>query len=135
VLSTLASDVLRPQIVDAVIAGVLEALRRPAEAPANRESSAAELTALEREIKRLTEAIAIGRGDLRPLVEALEVRQTRRAELLEARRPQTKHACSTVHRKAIERAVHERLEDWRALFTRNVQDAREPLRQVLCRGL
>ena len=33
--------------------------------------------------------------------------------------------------RSLERVVRERLQDWRALLTRNVQDARSLLRQVL----
>src|SRR5262245_18370178 len=94
-------------------------------------AAADEVAALEREVGRLTDAIAMGTGDLGPLVEALQARQARRAELLEASRRAAKFSSTPKSRKAIEGAVRERLTDWRSLLTRNVQDARQLLRQVL----
>jgi hypothetical protein len=79
VLGTLANDVLRPGVVLAVIDGVLEAMRPQARA-AEVVSLRTELQAVEREMARLTEAIAAG-GQLASLLEALKVRQARQETL------------------------------------------------------
>jgi hypothetical protein len=76
----------------------------------------------------LTEAIATA-GDIATLVAALQGRQARRIELLAARQP-PQHPGAT-NRRTLEQAVRTCLEDWRGLLARNVQDARQLLREVL----
>lgn len=129
VLGKLGSDVLRPDIVDAVIAGVLEA-KRPKANPDNGAEVTAELATLDREIGRLTEAIATG-GQLTTLLAALQVRQARRDELQACRALVVQHR--PFDRGAIESAARGRLEDWRGLLLKaaNIRDGRELLRQVL----
>ncbi len=127
VLGTLADDVLRPEVVEAVIAGVIEALR-PVAGIDPETAAAAELVIIDREIARLTEAIVMG-GELQPLVVALQARQARRAEVLAVRRP-AQHP-GAFNRRTLERGFRARLEDWRGLLTRNVQDGRSLLRQLL----
>jgi site-specific DNA recombinase len=124
VLGAIAEDVLRPEIVEAVVGGVFDALRDSADV----DTHAAELVTLAREIARLTEAIATG-GDMQSLVAALRARQQRRDELIRSMRPAM--PSSTADRRTICTAVRQRLTDWRALLTRNVQDGRSLLRQVL----
>lgn len=125
VLATITDDVLRPEIVAAIIAGVEQALRPD---PAGDAVAAAELTSLDGEIARLTEAIAMG-GELQTLVAAQHGREARRAEILAARRPWAQAV--PLNRRTLERTTREKLDDWRALLTRNVQDARQLLWQVL----
>ncbi|MDP2319548.1 MAG: recombinase family protein [Acidobacteriota bacterium] len=127
VLGTLASDVLRPDIVNAVIAGVLDAMR-PKGHDEHAAAVSAELATIDREIGRLTEAIATG-GQLTALLAALQQRQARRDELRASRALVVPHR--SVDRGAVERRVRESLSDWRALLTRNAQDGRELLRRVL----
>lgn len=127
VLGKLASDVLRPDIVEAVVAGVLDA-RRPKANSDQAASIDAELAAIDREIARLTEAIATG-GQLTVLLTALQARQARRDELEASRALVVQHR--PFDRIAVERAARERLSDWRSLLNRNVQDGRELLRQAL----
>ena len=79
VLGTLADDVLSPRIVDAVVAGVLDALR-PDRVDDAHTAAAAELVIVDREIARITEAIATG-GDIPALVAALQARQIGRAHV------------------------------------------------------
>lgn len=127
VLGALASDVLKPEVVDAVIRGVIDAMS-PDRQRGGQLDVAAELVAVDREIARLTEAIATA-GDIPPLVAALQGRQARRTQLLAARQP-SRHT-SAPSRHTLEQAVRARLEDWRGLLTRNVQGARQLLREVL----
>ena len=70
---------LRPAAIDAVVAGVLEALAPEATSPAL-ERTRAQLAAVEREIARLVEALALG-GEMASIVAALKARQTRQGEL------------------------------------------------------
>lgn len=124
VLGAVAEDLLRPEIVEAVIAGVFEALHQP-QAP---ETHAAELLSIDREIARLTEAIATG-GDMPSLMAALRTRQNRRDDLIRAQKPTAVPAVSD--RRAIERTIRQRVKDWRTLLTRNIQDGRGLLKQLL----
>jgi hypothetical protein len=66
VLCTLADDVLSPRVVEAVVAGVIEALGKETTEDAHA-AAAAELVVVDRELARLTEAIATG-GDIPALV-------------------------------------------------------------------
>lgn len=123
VLGAIAEDVLRPEVVEAVVSGVFDALREPETA----DTSAGELLTLDREIARLTEAIA-GGGELPSLMAALRTRQQRRDELTRWR---TARLPVLADRRAIEGKIRERLQDWRGLLTQNVADGRALLKQVL----
>jgi DNA invertase Pin-like site-specific DNA recombinase len=129
VLSTLADDVLKPAIVDAVISGVLEALEPHSQAR-TADAYRAELKRVESELARLTDAIAAG-GTLTSLLAAVQARQARRDELLSAIAMSEARAITCADRKAIERHVRAKLADWRRLLTDNVQDGRTLLRHVL----
>jgi site-specific DNA recombinase len=74
VLETLAGKVLRPQVIDAVIAGVKRAMK-PASITGDIQRRRAEVSTLEKEIGRLTEAIAASATTLPTLLEALQTRQ------------------------------------------------------------
>jgi len=80
VLGTIAGDVLRPAVVMAIVDGVLAALAPKARFRDGKQDRV-ELQTLERDIERLTEAVAAG-GQLTPLLAALTVRQARRDELV-----------------------------------------------------
>ncbi len=129
VLGTLAGDVLRPAVVMAIVDGVFKGLA-PAAQARDRKRDGAELQALDREIGRLTGAIATG-GQLSSLLEALTWRQARRDGLVAA--AAVREACDLrrVDRHAIERDVRRHVEHWRALLTTHVEDGRQLLREVL----
>jgi DNA invertase Pin-like site-specific DNA recombinase len=133
VLRSLGGDVLRPGVVNAVIAGVLADVK-PATRARDLERRRAELASLEAEIHRLTEAIARG-GQLAPLLEALHARQARSAALGSDLEMIANPASLQLDRRMIEATVREKLATWRALLTREVSDGRELLRQVLARPL
>ncbi len=65
VLETLGGKVLRPQVIDAVIAGVKRAMK-PANITGDIQRRRAEIATLEKEIGRLTEAIAASATHCRP---------------------------------------------------------------------
>jgi hypothetical protein len=129
VLQTLGGDVLRPAVVQAYLHGVFEALRPRAMTDVVRRAIA-EVATIECEIARLTDAIATG-GHLESLIVALKARQARRETLRHTITAADEAKARHIDRKAIERAVPERLARWRGLLTSHVEDGRELLRQVL----
>jgi site-specific DNA recombinase len=129
VLGTLAGDVLRPAVIHAVIAGVLDALE-PKAVGRDVERSRAELARVERELERLTDAIAAG-GDLASLVTALQGRQARQHALTATIAAGEASAHVRLDRRTVEARVREKLSAWRALLTKHVQDGRQLLREVL----
>jgi site-specific DNA recombinase len=116
VLRTLGTDVLRPPVVMAILDGV-EELR-------------SELSAIERELARLTNALAAG-GTLEPLLEAVKTRQGRREQVTAALAARESFHLRRFDRKAIEAKVCEHVKSWRALLTTHVSDGRQLLREVL----
>jgi DNA invertase Pin-like site-specific DNA recombinase len=129
VLEALGGDVLKPAMVTAVIDGVFAALRRDARHAAL-DGTRVELATIEREITRLTEAIATG-GDMMSLLAALKARQARQADLQRAIATAGRGAGLSLNRRAVERQVRERLTRWRALLTGDTAAGRELFRQVL----
>lgn len=127
VLKELGGAILKPAIVEAVIAGIREALQ-PETQQRTARSHKVELAAVERELDRLTEAIAAG-GPLASLVAKVQARQTKRDELLTA--IAAAEAVGCVDLGLIERQVRAKLDDWRSLLTRNVADGRKLFREVL----
>lgn len=103
VLQTLGGDVLRPAVVQAVLDGVFEAMS-PQVRRQNVAGLRSELEQIDREIARLTEAIAAG-GQLAPLLEALTARQRRRDELSAAVAARETVDVRRFDQKAIEAAV------------------------------
>ena len=76
VLATISGDVLKPKIIDAVIAGVKDAVK-PANITRETAKRKREIASLEQEIGRLTEAIARSSTPVPTLLEALQTRQRR----------------------------------------------------------
>jgi hypothetical protein len=129
VLGTLGGDVLRPSVVMAILDGVLETMS-PRTRARDVDELRTELASVEREVARLTNAIAAG-GELAPLLAALKTRTGRRDELTAALAARESFDVRRLDRKAIEAKVHEHINDWRALLTTHVQDGRQLLREVL----
>ena len=126
VLAQIDEDVLRPNLVDEVIAQA----RAIFDAPVDVDQDAArrdELAALAREQARLTEAIATG-GDMPVLITRLRETERRRVELA---------ALVTVVNRSrprwrdLEREMRKDLVDWRAAFTGEVSEARQAFRELL----
>ena len=129
VLATIGGDVLKPKVIEAVIAGVKEAMK-PAAITRETTKRTREIASLEQEIGRLTEAIASSSTSVPTLLEALQTRQRRRDELIGILES---GALVGTQRdvRAIETAAREKLAAWRSLLTRQTQDGRELLRQIL----
>ncbi len=128
VLKKLGGDVLRPAVVMALIDGVLQEMRPGA---GNVERLQDELRQTEREIGRLTEAIAAG-GSLVSLVQGLKSREARRDELVRVIRAREGLAVQRFDRRQIERDVRAYATRWRELLAgTDAQDGRRLLREVL----
>ena len=127
VLSALAGEILAPDIVDEVVAGVIAGLR-PERSDRTRQRLEREQQRLDAEIERLTEAIAVG-GELAPLLAGLAQRQARREPLDQEFREVAEAV--TVDPHVLERAVRACLDDWRGLLARQTSHGRDFLRKVL----
>jgi len=72
-------------------------------------------------------------GNLAALVEAMQERQVKRDELVTA--IATVEAPMKIDIKSVEKRVRARLSDWRGLLTRQTQDGRQLLRELLAAPL
>jgi site-specific DNA recombinase len=129
ILTALVGDVLRPAVVTAVIEGVLAELQ-PDARRGTLDRLQAERAAVEREISRLVEALAMGGMDLAPVSAAVQQRQARQREL-EAAITAAGQGQPRYDRRAVERQVRDRLQRWRDLLSRSVADGRQFLREAL----
>lgn len=129
VLGTLGGDVLRPEVVKAILDGVIDEMKPRSYVQAVEESRA-ETQALDREIGRLTTAIADG-GPLASLLEGLTARQSRRDELARGISAHESNDGRRFDRRAIEARVNDQVKRWRALLASHVADGRQMLREVL----
>jgi DNA invertase Pin-like site-specific DNA recombinase len=129
VRETLGTDVLRPAVVKATLAGVLAAL---APDTINRDlaRNQQQLAKLDREVARLTDAIAQG-GHLPPLLEALTTRQDQRAFLSATVAAQTAVNVRRLNRAAVNQKVDERTTGWHAALAGSLEDQRQLLREIL----
>ena len=129
VLRAIGGDVLRPQVIMAIIDGVIAEL-----SPISRKRTIAQqrkdVAQVDREIANLTKAIAAG-GPLDPLVTELKARQERRDELVTAIEAADGVDVRRFDRKVVEHRVRQELTQWRSLLTANVADGRQLLREVL----
>ena len=101
---------LTPRVLETAVTRAIDRLSKPiADGP----NLARELHAVEQEIARLTEAIAVG-GNLPALVAALQSREGRRRELIDAFRMTRRDA---VDPNTIRADLELRLRDWRCFKT------------------
>ncbi len=127
VLAKIAGDVLRPALVEEIVIEA-RAMFEASQRTDDRARLRRELETVEREQRRLTEAIAAG-ADAPVLIERLRVTEARRREiaaLIEAQ--QTRHAPAW---REIECRVRQSVTDWRSLLTGDVGEARQGFRQLL----
>ena len=129
VLGTLSGDVLTPALVDEVMAEA----RRMFEASArtsHRDDLERELATLDRQLARMTDAIATGAGTITALVERLRTTDERRREVAalieQARRP-----VPQVSWRDVERRMRQNLKDWRSRLCADVTKAREAFRTLV----
>jgi hypothetical protein len=129
-LRALASDVLHPRIVTAVIEAVFEQLK-PASVDATVASLTQTLRSVEQKITHLTAAVESGAA-LEPLVAQLRLRQEEREALLAQLASAKALEQIQADRVSIERTVQGYLANWRGLLIAdNVADGRRLLREIL----
>jgi hypothetical protein len=127
VLAAIAGDVLRPSVVDEVVAAARQ-MHEASSRPDDRDRARRELQTVDREQARLTDAIAAG-ADVPAIVDRLRTTESRRRELvarLEALQTRTAPAWSE-----IERRLRQSLTDWRSLLEGDVGKVRTAFRQLL----
>ena len=126
-------ELLTPDLVDDVIARVRELLEVPRGGDAGlRDRIAEELDAAARQVARLTEAIALGAGDVAPIVARLQETDRRRQELAtRAKQLGDGPLVPRIDWRATERLARQRLQDWRGLLLRQTEHARPMLKQLL----
>ena len=136
VLAEISSKFLRVEVVDAVVAGSLEALL-PADETREREHATilAQLAGLDGELARLASAIAAG-GELSALVQATKEREQRRAQReMRLLALQGRPAVGAGERVRLGDEVRRRLDGWRALLRRQPEEGRVVLDALLTRRI
>ena len=124
-------DVLRPDLVERALSRAIERLRPTTEGAADREAVTADLAAVEAELERLAAAVAAG-GTVPALIRAVESRERRRLQLTRQLAAFDRQADrGDLDLRRLRRDLIKRLEDCRALFSRNVPQARQILRKLL----
>lgn len=128
ILTTLLEEVLNPRFVPMVVDRTLRAFAPEAQGQELRRLDR-EGAQLDTELLRLTQAIAQG-GDVPVLVESIKARQATRTDLLAAA-DALRQRVVRLDRTTLEAEIHRRLEDWRGLLGRHVEQARQILRKLL----
>jgi DNA invertase Pin-like site-specific DNA recombinase len=128
VLASVERDLLRPEIVELAI----DELRPDRDTLGRRRAAIlTEIARLDRELSRLTSAVASG-GDLPALLAALKERQASR-ERCERALVELDATARIGQRdlSRLEREIRHRLADWRAMLRREIPEAREILRNLI----
>ncbi len=132
VLELLADTVLRPEVVTATVEETLRRLRPSVEQQRHeRTRLLAELTQVETELARLTQAVVAG-GPVSTLVEAIKDRERRREAFkrnLDAL--DRLDDVADLDTERLKHALKDMLADWRALLTHHLQQGRQILRKIL----
>ncbi len=132
ILSEVERFVLHPRVVSRALALALAAFR-PASGVVEAERARVEaaLRGIERELSRLTAALATG-GELSTLVEAIRDREERRTDLVARLTDLARvRAFRVQDAREIERKALKKLDDWRGLLRSEVQEARSILRPLV----
>lgn len=127
----LRSEVLKPAVVEQALDQALALLSTDQETGGHRGRLEAQLARVERELKNLSETAA-QRGGVPAVLEALTRRDTERQRLVAERAALDREGCVPAVRPEVARAQLTRLlDDWTALLTGNVAEARALLDLVL----
>jgi hypothetical protein len=128
VLGAIGDDVLQQDILTEALDRAVARLTAAAD-PEELYGLKAQLTKLDQECQRLTEAIAVG-GDLDALIAALKSRQRSRTHV-EAEIAKRQVVAPSLDSRKLERNLKSRLADWRGLLGRQVEQGRQLLRTLL----
>ena len=130
-LSAIEREVLHPDVIEIAVQKSAERLRPSiAELTTERAHLEAQMSGLDRELERLTAAIATG-GELAALTDGLREREaakgvlSRRIALLDAQA-----SFSTMDPATLTTDLRARLDDWRGLLRRQTPQARQILRKL-----
>ena len=124
-------QVLSPEVVIAAVARAAEQIAALAEHPPDTDAVRGQLTDLERELSRLTEALAAG-GDVPSVVAAIKDREQRQGSLRATLTAMERVAqLPSLDLTRLERDLTERLTEWRGLLARHTTQARQLLRKLL----
>ena len=131
ILETVEHDLLRPEVLEAALARVLEQLDPEATA---RETSGLEtdLVRLDGELRRLADVIATAGGDVPSLMTAIRARERERATV-QGRLAElaATHQVAHMDRARLLRDLRQRLTDWQGLILMQPQQARQGLKKLL----
>ena len=131
VLASLRDELLQPAVARAAIARATEYMQ-PSRDADQVEQLQAEIAAIDRELERLSEAIAAGGGGLTSLVSAIRKRERRRMEAAAGLRTAEALTRTTrIDAKRLERELMAELHDWRGLLAEDVSAARPVLQRLL----
>jgi hypothetical protein len=134
VLDTLEADVLHPAVVDHAVAQAIASLRGE-DANHDQQAIDAELVQVERALRRLAEAIRIGRGPISALVAEMEPLEARRSALERQRAAATVAAAMPATRlAALVPEMQARLVEWRDLLRAHLPGARRVLQEFFLSG-
>jgi site-specific DNA recombinase len=129
VLNSIIDQVLTETVVEAIVDRVIGRLAPNAVNHTVGELRTA-LQSVEREIRRVTDAIAKG-GELESLLDKLRECEKRRNDLRAAIQSRTVMPAQTIERGRLESSVRRRVEDWRELLNRRSAHGRQLLREML----
>ena len=127
VLAAIEREILKPDVVEAVLDRALELLRPATTGDTRRAEVRQALDAVRGELDRLTAAIAAG-GELPTLLAAIRERERTRALLDTELRTLSQPASSP---DAMRVALGRRLTEWRSLLLQRLPEARQVLRTLL----
>ena len=131
ILDELETYVLHPDVVTRALALALDELRPGGGGEDVRRRLQADVQGVEKELARLTEALAVG-GQLMTVVAAIQDREQRRRALQEQLAGLDRVREFTVaDGRRIERELRVRLANWRDLLRGQVQEARQIVRALL----
>ena len=125
----LATEVLRPAVVDRALTRALDLLRTDVDGPGRRETLERDLAGVEVELRNLAETAAKG-GAVPVILEALGRREADRRRLL-AELERCESPASLKPTSVLREQLRHSLGDWRGLLSRNVVEARPLLDLVL----
>jgi hypothetical protein len=128
-LSAIAGDVLKPDLVDEIVAAARE-LHEEGRQAARQGQQQRELETLAREQGRLADAIASAAIDLPVLVDRLRSTELRRRALV-ADAEAARGSRQAPPWREIERRMRTTLQDWRSMLEGNVAEVRQAFRELL----
>lgn len=126
-------NILRPELVERVVAGV-RAHFDPRTGATRRDRLTAQLAEAARQVANLTEAIALG-GNIATLVARLQQAEQVRQALVQQLESLDEEVAPVIDWRLLERQTRGLLADWRNLLAQHPADARPLLRELLPRPL